>query len=52
MRTKAGFDRTMMHWNSCNWQKGTSQDEVTLNCEEIRPVAIAIIELSLSECIS
>jgi len=34
------------------WQKGTSPDEVTLNSEEIKPVAIAIIELRLSEGIS
>jgi len=32
--------------------KSTSPDEVTLNSEEIKPVAIAIIELHLSERIS
>ena len=34
--------------------KGTSPDEGTLSSEEIKPVAIAIIELHLSEgtCIS
>jgi len=36
----------------CGWQKGTSQDEVTLNSEEIKPVAVAIIKLCLSEGIS
>ena len=33
-------------------KKGTSPDEVTLNCEEIKAVAIVVIELCLSEGIS
>ena len=33
-------------------QKGTSLDEVTLNCEEIKPLAIATVESRLSEGIS
>ena len=33
-------------------QKGTFRDEATLNSEEIKGVAIAIIELRLSEGIS
>jgi len=32
--------------------KGTPPDEAMLNSEEIKPVAVAIIELCLSECIS
>ena len=32
--------------------EGTSRDEAPLNSEEIKPVAIAIIELRLSEGIS
>ena len=32
--------------------KGTSPDEMMLNSEEIKPAAIAIIELHLSEHIS
>jgi len=40
------------HWSCCGWCKGTSADEVTLNKEEIKPMAIAIIELRLSEHIS
>jgi len=32
--------------------KGTSRDKVMLNSEEIKPVAIAIIKLHLSEGIS
>ena len=32
--------------------KSTSQDETTLNSEEIKPLAIASIELRLSEDIS
>jgi len=34
------------------WQKGTSQDEATLNSEEIKPIALAVIKLRLSESIS
>ena len=29
----------------CVWQKGTSQDEVMLNSEKIKPVAIANINV-------
>ena len=29
--------------------KGTSRDEVTLNSEKIKPIALAIIELRLPE---
>ena len=37
----------------CSWQKDSSRDKGTLlNSEEIKPVAIAIIELHLSEGIS
>jgi len=40
------------HWSCCGWQKGTSPDEAMLNSEEIKPLAIASIELCLSEGIS
>ena len=40
------------YWNCYGLQKGTSQDEVTLNSEAIEPVAVAIIKLRLSEGIS
>ena len=42
------------HWSYWGWRKGTSRDEVTFNMysEEIKPVAIAIIELRLPEGIS
>ena len=33
----------------CGLRKGTSPDEATLNSEEIKPVAIAIIKLCLFE---
>ena len=33
-------------------QKDTSRDEATLNSEEIKPIALAVIELRLSEGIS
>ena len=32
-----------MHGSCCGWQKGTFWDEATLNSEEIKPVAVAII---------
>ena len=48
-RTKIGFGRTtMLVLEMVN----TSQDEEALNSEEIKPVAIANIELHLSERIS
>ena len=52
-RAKVNFSRTMMlALELLQWRKGTSPDEATLNSEEIKPVAIAIIELRLSEGIS
>ena len=39
-------------WSCCGWQKGTSLDELTLNSEEIKPVAVTFIELHLSEYIT
>jgi len=39
-------------WIFSGWWKGTSREEATLNSEEIKAVAIAIIELRLSEGIS
>ena len=36
----------------CGMPKGTSRTEVTLNSEKIKPVALAVIELHLSEGIS
>jgi len=45
-RTKVSFDRTLMQaLELLGWQKGTSPDEATLNSEEIKPEAIAIIKL-------
>jgi len=41
-----------MHCTYCGMPKGTSWDEVTSNSEKIKPVALAIIELCLSEGIS
>jgi len=40
------------HWSCCGWQKGMSPDEAMLNSEEIKAVAIVVIELRLSEGIS
>jgi len=36
----------------CGWWKGTSQDKVLLISEEIKSVALAVLELCLSEGIS
>ena len=41
-----------MHCTYCGMPKGTCQAEATLNSEKIKPVAVAIIELHLSEGIS
>ena len=38
-----------MHCTYCGMSKGTSRAETTLNSEKIKPVALAIIELCLSE---
>ena len=44
------FGRTMMQaLELLRLAKDTSPDKVTLNSEEIKPVAIVIIELHLSE---
>ena len=53
MEHRGKFGRTMMQALELLWlAKGTPRDEATLNSEEIKPVAIAIIELRLSEGIS
>jgi len=36
----------------CSWRKGMSQDEVTSSSEEIKSVALCIVELRLAERIS
>ena len=36
----------------CGWRKGASRDEVMPNSEEIKPVAISIVELCLAGEIS
>ena len=38
-----------MHCTYCGTPKGTSQAETTSNSEKIKPVALAITELHLSE---
>ena len=47
-RTKGSFGKTMMQaLELLQLAKGTSPDRVTLKSEEIKPVAIAIMELRL-----
>ena len=41
-----------MHCTHCGMPKGTSRAEATLNSEKIKPVAIAVIKLCLTEGIS
>ena len=41
-----------MHCTYCGMTKGTCQAEATSNSEKIKPIALAIIELRLSEGIS
>ena len=36
----------------CDWQKGTSQEEAMSSSEEIKPIALSIVELRLAEAIS
>jgi len=36
----------------CGMQEGTSRDEPMLNSEKIKPVALAIVELSISQSIA
>ena len=36
----------------CDWWKGTSQDEVMSNSEEVKPIALTIVEICLAEGIS
>ena len=51
--TKADTGKPMrMHCTYCGMSKGTSQAEVTSNSEKIKPIALAVIELHLSEGIS
>ena len=35
------------HWSFSSWRKGISPDEATLNSEEIKPIALVVIELCL-----
>ena len=46
-RTKISFGRTMMR--ALKLQRLAKRDEATLNSEEIKPVALVVIELHLSE---
>jgi len=39
----------MAYWSSCGWRKDTFWDKATLNSEEIKIIALAVIELCLSE---
>ena len=41
-----------MHCMYCGMPKGTSRAEATSNSEKIKPIALAVIELRLSEGIS
>ena len=41
-----------MHCTYCGMPKDTSWAEVMLNSEKIKPIALAVIELRLSEGIS
>ena len=41
-----------MHCTYCGMPKGTSRAEATSNNEKIKPVALAVVKLRLSEGIS
>jgi len=52
-RTKVSFGRTVMQaLEPQRLAKSTSRDEATVNSEQIKPIALAVIELCLSEGIS
>ena len=52
-RTKVSFSKPWFkYWSYSGWQKGTSTDKAMLNSARIKPTALAIIELCLSEGIS
>jgi len=52
-RTTVSFGRTMIRALELQcWQKGTSWDEATFISEEIKPIALTVMELHLSEGIS
>jgi len=52
-RTKVSYDRsTMRTLELQRLAKGPSRDETMLNSEKIKPIALVIIELRLSEGIS
>ena len=48
---KVSFDRTMLQV-LCGWQKGMSWDKAISSSAKIKPIAVAVIELCLSEGIS
>jgi len=53
IRTKVSFGRTMMQvLELLRLEKGMSWDEATLNSGKIKPIALVVIELLLSEGIS
>jgi len=52
-RTKVNFGRTMMQaLELLQLAKGTSREEAMLNSAKIKPIALAVIKLHLSEDIS
>ena len=50
--TKEDTGKSLKTLHILQYAKGTSRAEVTLNSEKIKPVAIAVIELRLTEGIS
>ena len=49
---KALVEPWCKHWSCSGWWKGTSPDKAMLNSEEIKPIALAVIKLHLSEGVS
>ena len=46
---KVSVEPWCKHWSCCGWQESTSRDEAMSNSAKIKPVALAVIKLSLSE---
>jgi len=49
VRLRKEMGGNVANWSAFGWWKGTSLDEATLNSEEIKAIALAVMELCLSE---
>ena len=52
LSAKRVHDTCIVHTMNGKWQKDMSQDETTSNNEEIKPIALSIVELCFAEGIN